>query len=313
MNKLNDEGADKSSEKSPIEKPSRTPSPRTTLFLLVRAGGRCEFDGCNEYLLENLLTSTAGNFGEQAHIFAFKEKGPRGSEEGRPMVAAINAVGNLMLLCKRCHKEIDVIAPEKYPVEVLREFKREHESRIRSLTGISKNRTTIPIVLKGQIAGRLCGVSDEEMQSAAAPSYPVLREKVEVDLTAIPDSSDESFWKTGMGLIDAKLSRLETCLPKVGDVLRISVFGIGPIPLLVYLGSQLSDKLDIDLYQLHRNPKSWTWKEGEGDALFVTKRIREGEDGGDVIFLINLSGKNVVEDLPTKIAAKPAYSARSHM
>src|SRR3989442_13044181 len=42
----------------------------TRLLLFVRAGGRCEFDGCNKFLLEHPLTITEGNFAQMAHIVA---------------------------------------------------------------------------------------------------------------------------------------------------------------------------------------------------------------------------------------------------
>jgi hypothetical protein len=42
----------------------------TKIHLFVRAGGRCEFDGCNKYLLEHSLTLTEGNFAQLAHIVA---------------------------------------------------------------------------------------------------------------------------------------------------------------------------------------------------------------------------------------------------
>ena len=74
-------------------------------MLFVRAGGRCEFDGCNSYLLEHHLTLTEGNFAEIAHVVAFKPDGPRGHEGTRP--EEIHDVDNLMLLCPRCHKLID--------------------------------------------------------------------------------------------------------------------------------------------------------------------------------------------------------------
>ena len=48
------------------------------LLLFVRAGGRCQFDGCNRYLLEHYPTLREGNFAEIAHIVAFREDGPRG-------------------------------------------------------------------------------------------------------------------------------------------------------------------------------------------------------------------------------------------
>ena len=56
---------------SPVVKPSRAIDAKTTLFLHVRAAGRCEFDNCNEYLLEHEPTGTPGNYAERAHMWAF--------------------------------------------------------------------------------------------------------------------------------------------------------------------------------------------------------------------------------------------------
>jgi hypothetical protein len=54
---------------------------KTKLLLYVRAGGRCEFDGCNEYLLEHHVTLDALNVGQMAHIVAFKESTQRVLDE----------------------------------------------------------------------------------------------------------------------------------------------------------------------------------------------------------------------------------------
>jgi hypothetical protein len=85
--------------------PTRAIRPLTRLLLFVRAGGRCEFDGCNKDLLRHHLTLTEGNFAQIAHIVAFRQDGPRGNTGRRP--TDINDVRNLMLLCPECHKLID--------------------------------------------------------------------------------------------------------------------------------------------------------------------------------------------------------------
>ena len=69
----------------------------TKLRLFVVAGGRCEFDGCNQYLMDHHLTHDRGNFGEMAHIVAFRPEGPRGTNAARPV--DINEPDNVMLLC----------------------------------------------------------------------------------------------------------------------------------------------------------------------------------------------------------------------
>src|SRR5262245_3477171 len=94
--------------------------PLTRIALFVRANGRCEFDGCNRYLLEHPVTLTEGNFAEVAHVVAFKPDGPRGKEGTRPK--NINDVTNLMLLCPQCHKLIDD-NPRDYTRRTLEEYK----------------------------------------------------------------------------------------------------------------------------------------------------------------------------------------------
>src|SRR5262249_38144703 len=82
--------------------PSRHIRPETKLLLAVAAGGRCEFAGCNKYLFEHPITLSGLNLSENAHIYAFKERGARGSLPGRPL--DIHSIENLMLLCGDCHK-----------------------------------------------------------------------------------------------------------------------------------------------------------------------------------------------------------------
>ena len=280
---------------SPVRKPSRTISERTTLFLYVRAGGMCEFDGCPKYLLEHDPTESPGNFGERAHIYAFNENGPRGRAQGRPSEDQINEIENLVLLCPECHHLVDEVAPEQYPVEKLRRFKSDHEARIHSLTTISKNRDTIPLVIKGLVAGRPVDISDEEMQAAAAPNYIKRRQKIEIDLTRIPDAPDQVFWTSACDAIDVEVHQLHRMQTRVGEALRVSVFGLGPIPLLVYLGAKLSDKIDVDLYQRHRSPEFWGWKTGPGEASYVTRRLADSGADAPVALLVNLSGRNAAK------------------
>ena len=282
-----------------LQKTNRTIPRQIALFLYVQAGGRCEFDGCNRYLLEHYPTETIGNFAEQAHIYAFNEGGPRGNEPDRP--ESINSLSNLILLCPECHHLIDSVNPNDYSVETLKKFKEEHENRIFELTALSKNLDTIPLVLKGRIRGQIMDISNQEMQTAVAPNYLKCRQKVEIDLNAIPDSPDEAFWKTSVATIDHKIEQLYAIKPDPDLALRISVFAMAPIPLLIYLGSKLSDKIDVDLYQRHRNPETWSWKDGSGDTAFTTHCLVEGEQSGSVILLVNISGRNEPETIPTNL------------
>jgi len=269
--------------------PARGIATSVSLHLYVRAGGRCEFDGCTEYLMEHPTTSTIGNFAQQAHIFAFKEHGPRGDGIGRP--EDINNISNLMLLCHQCHHLIDKVEPERYPVDVLRKFKQSHEDRIYQLTGIPNDRDTIPLVVKTQIAGRTVEISDAELQLASAPNYIRVRDKVLVDLTDLPDAAEGGYFQAAMRAIDAKIDVLGRTPTGKGGSRRVSVFALAPIPLLAYLGSKLSDKWTVDLYQRRRvDENPWTWEPGEGNARFIHRQLTQGDQ--EVALLVNLSGRN---------------------
>ena len=102
---------------------------KSRLLLFARAGGRCEFDGCNRYLLEHHLTKTEGVFAQMAHIWAFSERGPRGS---RRLTQGKHDISNLMLLCAECHKLVDD-HPERYTTDVLLTRIIHHELRFRAL------------------------------------------------------------------------------------------------------------------------------------------------------------------------------------
>jgi hypothetical protein len=269
--------------------PTRGIAPAVSLHLYVRAGGRCEFDGCTAYLMEHPTTNAIGNFAQQAHIFAFKEHGPRGDSLGRP--ENINNIANLMLLCHPCHHLIDKVEPEKYPVDVLRKFKQSHEDRIYQLTGIPNDRDTIPLVVKAQIAGRALEISDAELQLASAPNYMRVRDKVLVDLTDLPDVPESGYFQAAMRAIDAKIDMLNRTPLGKGGSRRVSVFALAPIPLLIYLGSKLSDKWTVDLYQRRRvDENPWTWEPGEGNARFMHRQLAQGDQG--VALMVNLSGRN---------------------
>ncbi|MGB3492838.1 MAG: SAVED domain-containing protein [Elainellaceae cyanobacterium] len=287
-----------------VRKPSRAIHKQTALFLYVQAGGRCEFDGCNKYLLEHYPTEAIGNFAEQAHIYAFSEGGPRGNGLDRPH--DINSLENLMLLCPECHHLVDSVSPSDFPVETLKRFKRDHEDRIFLLTQLSKNRDTIPLVLKGCIAGRLVDISNQEMQAAVAPNWLKQRQKIEIDLNAISDRPNIAFWQIATELIDQKIQQLYALKPEPDTTLRTSVFALAPIPLLIYLGSKLSDKMEVDLYQRHRNPETWSWEDGSGNSFFTTNCLTRGEKSGPVILFVNISGKNGQETIPEDLGRNGA-------
>jgi hypothetical protein len=267
----------------------------TRLLLFVRAGARCEFDGCNDYLLEHPLTLTPGNFAQMAHIVAFQKKGPRGKSALRP--AYINAVGNLMLLCPQCHKLIDD-HPDQYTVGVLEKFKQAHEDRIFHVTSLGPDLKTSVVQLKARIAGHTVAIPVAQVTKAVAPRYPVDARGHLIDLTAI-NAEGKAFIDEACRCIKQKVERLYEPGMDVHETRHISLFALAPIPLLVYLGGQLSNKVPVDVFQRHRDTEDWVWKESGAAAEYRFHKIREGR--GKVALILSLSGKIKPEALPVEI------------
>ncbi len=173
---------------SPIQLARKVP-PKTALLLWVRAGGRCEFDGCNEYLLQHHVTLADVNLGELAHIVAFKPDGPRGSDPTRSH--EIHDISNLMLLCPRCHKLIDDPATkDKYTRATLVRHKEEHEERIFRLTAAKPERKTSIIQLLAKIGGQVVAIPKADIWDAVAPMYPADARGCVIDLSALEDGGE---------------------------------------------------------------------------------------------------------------------------
>jgi hypothetical protein len=265
------------------------------LLLVVRAGGRCELDGCNQYLLEHHLTLAEGTFGEMAHIVAFREAGPRGAENTRP--EDINCVDNLILLCPGCHKLVDD-HPWDYTRQTLETFKAAHEARIKHVTALGPNRKTAVVVFKALIGGQTVSVPFDQIAEATAPRYPSTTQPLTIDLTAIP-SSDRAFLRTACATIKRRLNGFFGPEGEGTRAGHVSVFALGPIPLLVCLGRVLTNKVASDIYQRHRDTETWSWKSDGEAAEYVTRRLTRGRRGR-VALVLSLSGKIRLRDLPAE-------------
>ena len=49
--------------------------------------------------------------------------------------------------------------------------------------------------------------------------------------------------------------------------LEVSIFAIAPQPLLILLGSLLTELHDVDIYQRHRINNTWIWPIDNGDKV----------------------------------------------
>lgn len=270
----------------------------TQLLLFTRAGGRCEFDGCNRPLLEHHLTLTEGVFAEMAHIVAFRPDGPRGRSAARP--TDINDVSNLMLLCPPCHKLIDH-HPTDYARKTLETYKAEHERRIRYVTDLGPDRKTTVLILKAPIGGQAVAVPFDQLVEATSPRYPSSREPTTIDLTEISDTGP-TFIQTAADTIAQRVRRFFEQGGGGYNASHVSIFALAPIPLLIFLGRQLTNKVPSDVYQRHRDGENWAWKRTAPRVSYVIRRRRSGVRG--LALLLSLSGRIPLSALPIQVRQK---------
>lgn len=225
------------------------------------AAGRCEFKGCNEILWRNELTLSDTNFGELAHIIAASEDGPRGTAES--MEKQVEAE-NIMLLCPKCHKEVDNAANlAQYPAEVLIKMKEEHEERIAIVTGILPDNKTEILRFIGNIGDRKVNIELKEIKSVLVENgiYPAGK-GILIDRSGDDGDGKPEYWDYIAGEIKRTIhEHLKYRGNTEKEIKSLSVFALAPIPFLMILGNELSDTHfnKIDLYQRHRDSQSWRW------------------------------------------------------
>ena len=260
--------------------------------LWLRAGGRCEFRGCNKILYEDNVTQDPINGSNIAHIISWTETGPRGDKTLSPMLAT--DISNLMLTCPEHNHLIDTGENvEKYSVSVLQEMKREHESAIRQLTELRNKLPKRVIVLKSMIHGQRPSITEKEEADALLPFYPKT-ERITIDLCDV-DSID-----TAKAYIDEKVKRY--IVDTDGNELY-AAFIMALIPLGCYLGYAIGNKVPVQTYHHFRDTEDWIWRD-EGEGIMIDYPD-VSDPCSDVNLFINISG---VVDSNLVYADYPIYA-----
>lgn len=244
-------------------KETRPDLPRPVVsFVWMRSGGRCAFPSCNTPLWKDLLTNKKVNTGLIAHIVSWTPTGPRG--DAALSVKLAKDPDNLMLLCPTHHDLVDD-HPDAYPQALLLEYKRRHEERIETLTGIDEDRKTTILLFQAPVGPHADPMNTDHARLAATEARRYPREQViPITLTGLGSRDHEpAYWPTATRMISDQLRAQLATHRHEGRLDHVSVFGFGPIPLLLHLGRELGDKIEADVYNLHRNPKGWAWPKDE--------------------------------------------------
>jgi len=234
-------------------------------MLWGRAAGRCEFAGCNQPLWKSPVTQEQVNIAQNAHIYSFSDDGPRGNAD----IASdeLNELANLMLVCHQCHRKIDKEKDGgRYTAQLLQEMKGQHERRIEVVTGIDADRRSHVVLYGANVGDHSSPLSLNATAACLFPErYPADDKPIELGMiNSMLVDRDQDYWRAERRqLARTFASRVKDRLA-TGEIEHLSVFALAPQPLLVLLGSLLTDIPQVDVFQLRREPQGWGW-EPDGD------------------------------------------------
>lgn len=282
--------------------------------LWARTAGRCTI--CNRRLLGDhrtylhsvLLAELAHNIGATGG-----EGSPRSMDNDG--VDDTEAEENLLLLCHDCHKIID--DPNHidfFPPEKLRQVKESFERRIEMVTENGGLTRTAALRVGCVIRGSLAMASRREIaETLLAVNYLGLVETQRSgDFTCriSGSSGGRGFWDAAQQSIDDTMAQVRQAIDN-GDVEHVSVFAIGPVPLLVYLGWHLGDKTPTRLFQKHRDQfVGWSWSDQGGPVEFEVTSSDGDASAEDVVLVCALTSEVNRDALPGALDGCPVIEVR---
>lgn len=255
----------------PIGKRPTIP-PLVRLKLWVRAGGRCQYRGCNKRLDIDEIKQEDINISYMAHIYGFAKKSARYDAVLSPKLA--KDFSNLMLMCDACHRRIDGKEKLLHPAELLIEMKKEHEERVINLTSIKENVKTHVIFYSARIGTFEPNIDFDSIKKILAEKflYPT-GDAIQLGIKNSPvEDNRELYWQYEEKLLEENFNKKVLNHFKETGINHFSLFALAPQPLLIKLGTLLPDLYTVDVYQKHREPDTWQWQEESKEKGFLIEK-----------------------------------------
>ena len=285
------------------------------LILWTRAAGRCQYEGCNKPLLGDIISGDeALNTAYVAHIIAREPEGPRGDPVRSPQLA--NNIENVMLMCDTHHRLIDRKAVEEHPESRLIAMKRAHEARISSVTEVQNDMGTHILLYGARIGEHDFPVNFDLSKHAVLPDrYPLERQAIPLYIVGCSfQDHEQQYWDIQIKNLSLQFQGEVRNRIQRGLIQHVSVFALAPQPLLIELGRLLSDIPAVDVFQLHREPKTWSWQNDGPLIDFETTQPANNKQGKTIALKLALSATvtdkritDILGDVPiwSITAAKP--------
>jgi len=273
------------------------------------AAGHCMYRGCAEDLRSTSLTTKTARVGYLAHIVAADADGPRGN----PITSASlsSAPDNVMLMCDAHHRLIDRIAVDTHPVSYLQEMRKEHALLVNAQLAALKYPRAQGVSLLADIGGVPASfdIRDGCQAMMAKHFMPMPQVQSICRYTNRDDRLQQGAW--GKILHDMEHDLLELMRlkrpeqPLGGFAESLCIFPLHLVPILVLAGRIFGEARNIDIFQYHRERKSWQWDSTALAGPPKTFWLKEGKvtpSSGEILLSIELTANIDEAALPTAIA-----------
>lgn len=247
-------------------------------LLYSLSGGVCAYPGCTQQLVLEDTTKTV-SIGDIAHVIPYGRRGPRADHRIRVGLSEkeVDSYKNTILLCKNHHAIVDK-NPEKYPPELLYQWKRERENQIRQMTD---RKTSVCLIHKAM------GPPLDAVKTAADLNLTF------VGLVPVQIQLDEQScieWNRAMDNNVAAFRELMTLREEMrGEV--VTVLPLSPIPMLIHLGALVTDTIPVEILQYSRDTGLWVRENPQGTGEQMGMQVALKEANADVLVVsVSITG-----------------------
>ncbi len=287
------------------------------------AGWRCQFEGCGENLRHHFVPGATGNYSYFAHIVASSADGPRGDKVKSPLLA--NDPSNIMLMCDKCHRLIDRVAPARYDADHLNEMRQRNVAEVSKLLDTLRYPAAQILVIGGNIEGQSFAfderIAEEAMWLRRLRTGGGRAEWFARNGSHLGASNSDGYWLSLFQLLKNDRPRLAGLLDgsAYGGAPRppLAVFPLHGTSVLVLSGRLIGDSGSTRVFQFHRDQVSgqrggqWAWPEEAptpANNKFKVQVHLDAQGGeAEACLRINLTAAVPASDLPAHL-----YSAGQH-
>jgi len=178
----------------------------------------------------------------------------------------------------------------EHPEDRLLKMKKGHEERIELVTGIMPDKKSHIIIYTAKVGKHEVNVNYKQASVAMIPDrLPVSDRPIELGIrNSMECDHTPEYWELQVRQLETSFRALVQPMLGGHSIQDFSIFAFAPQPLLIKLGTLLSDKYPSHIFQFHRQDGTWKWKDEAEEKGF--KLIEPGDKTKIPALVFSLSG-----------------------